>query len=438
MKIQRRGFIKGAGLLAGLGPLRAASAVTKPQATPPHATTPRPSQVGEPQDWNQLRSQFEQDFSWRNFAGFLLASRPRIVEQDIEYHRTQLNLNAPNYLPEVYRLEGVARSRAGEYLGADASQISLTANTTMGLATLYNGIQIRPDQEVLSTEHEHYSCVTSLRYRSEREGFRVNTIRLYDEPRNASSDEMLARIRKNVTDKTRVLALTWVHSGSSIKLPAAEVSKLVKELNQGRAEDDRLLFCLDGVHGFGVENTSFDELGCDFFVAGTHKWMFGPSGTGIMCSRDSKLSEISPTIPPFNLSREDNFGAFMTPGGFHAFEHRCALPKAFEFHLQLGKERVQNRIHHLNNYLKDQLEELEGVQLVTPPGSTLSAGFTFFRVPTQSPKDVVAILKENKIIASAADRDAGPVVRMAPGILNSEEEIDATIVVLRKIASPTS
>lgn len=428
MKIQRRGFIKGAGLLAGIGPLRAASAVANPQLQ-------KTGSLVELDDWSLLRNQFEQDFSWRNFAGFLLASRPQMVEREIEFHRAALNRNAPNHLSEVYRLEGQARSMAGQYFGVDAKQISLIANTTMGLATLYNGIQIRPDQEVLSTEHEHYSCVTSLHYRSEREGFRVNTIRLYDEPRSASPDEMLERIRKNVTHKTRILALTWVHSGSSIKLPAAEVSQLVKELNRGRVEDDRLLFCLDGVHGFGVENTNFDELGCDFFVAGTHKWMFGPSGTGIMCSRDSQTSEISPTIPPFNLSREDNFGASMTPGGFHAFEHRCALPKAFEFHLQLGKERVQNRIHQLNDHLKNQLEELAGVQLVTPPGSKLSAGFTFFRVPDRSPKEVEAILRDNKIIASAADRDVGPVLRLAPGILNSEEEIDATVAVLRKIVS---
>jgi selenocysteine lyase/cysteine desulfurase len=426
MDIHRRRFMQGAGLLAGLLPLGASCAGARVRASDAdHAF------VFE--SWSRLRDEFEQDYSWRNFAGFLLASRPRMVEQDIQFHRAQLNRNAPNYLPEVYRLEAEGRARAAEYFGVAPSQISMTGNTTMGLATLYNNIRIQPGQEVLTTEHEHYSCRTSLQYRSQRDGFRVRTIRLYDEPRKASTDEILERIRRNVTSKTRVLALTWVHSGSSLKLPASAVGKLVEELNRGRDEDDRVLFCLDGVHGFGVENTSFDELGCDFFVAGTHKWLFGPSGTGIMCSRDAELKDVSPTIPPFNFGGEEVFGAVMTPGGFHTFEHRAAVRKAFEFQLRIGKEKVQSRIHFLNDHLKNQLEELGGVELVTPLGSSFSAGFTFFRVPGKAPEEVQKLMRDHNIIVSPANRDAGAVVRMAPGILNSEEEIDAAVGVLRGI-----
>ncbi len=421
MRIQRRRLLQGAGLLAGLLPLRATSALAKS------------GEEFQFEDWRQLRNEFEQDPAWSNFAGFLLASRPRMVEEDIERHRVALNRNAPEYLSEVYRLEREGRARAAEYLGVEPSQISMTGNTTMGLATLYNQIRIRPGQEVLSTEHEHYSCRMSLRYRSARERIRVYTIRLYDEPRQASTDEILGRIREHVTAKTRVLALSWVHSGSSLKLPAAEVGKLVAELNRERDADDRILYCLDGVHAFGVENTSFDELGCDFLVAGTHKWMFGPSGTGIMCSRDPGLKNVSPTIPPFNTGGEEGFGAAMTPGGFHTFEHRAAVRKAFEFHLRIGKQRVQDRIHALNDRLKNQLEALDGVELVTPLGSDFSAGFTFFRVPERSPEEVQKILRDHQILVSPADRDVGPVVRMAPGLLNSEEEIDATVEVLRKI-----
>ncbi|RLA39380.1 MAG: aminotransferase [Gammaproteobacteria bacterium] len=423
----RRRFLKNTGFVAGLsamvGSAWADVSSAKKQAEP-----------FQFQDWSSLRNEFELDYSWRNFAGFLLASPVRSVRESMDYHRHRLNRNPANYLLEGYSYEGEARKWAGKYLGVEASQIALTDSTTMGLATLYNNISIRPGQEVLSTEHEHYSSITSLKYRSEREGFRVNTIRLYDEPQKASADEMLDRLAKQINSKTRVLALTWVHSGSSVKLPAAEVGKLVAELNRERDEADRILFCLDGVHGFGVDNKNFEEFGCDYFIAGTHKWMFGPSGTGIICSREAQMKDISPTIPPFNLTGEKSFGAEMTPGGFHSFEHRWALSKAFEFHLQLGKQRVQERIHSLNTYLKHQLAETPGVQLMTPMSSELSAGFTFFRVESMEPTAVQKLMKNNKIIVSPADRDAGPVVRMAPGILNSTDEIDEVTQILRKLA----
>lgn len=431
MNTSRRDILRSAGLLAAVVPLHSTLA----------ADTPRPSAASgafEFKNWASLRNEFDLDYSWRNFAGFLLASHPRVVEQDIQHHRQQLNRNPANYLLEAWGLQEEARKWAGKYFGVTPEQIGLTENTTMGLATLYNGISIKPGQEVLTTEHEHYSSHTSLQYRSQREGFRVNTIRLYDAPEDASADEMLDRISKNITSKTRVLALTWVHSGSSVKLPVDEVGKLVKELNRGRDDDDRILYCVDGVHGFGVENMNFDEMGCDFFVAGTHKWMFGPSGTGIMCSRETDLNFISPTIPPFNFTGKEVFGPLMTPGGFHTFEHRWALRKAFEFHLQLGKENVETRIHFLNTYLKDRLNEINGIELVTPMSTDLSAGFTFFRATNRSAEEVQKVMQDHKIIVSPADRDAGPVVRMSPGLLNSTEEIDEAVEVLHEIAQGRS
>ena len=432
MKIPRREFLKAAGLVAGLAPFgaSAASAAAARDTLSPAAALGSQFKF---ENWTRLRDEFDIDYSWLNFAGFLLASRPRMVEAAIEYHRHRLKRNPANYLREGYGYEEEARKWTGKYFGVSPKQVALTDNTTMGLATLYNNISIKAGQEVLSTEHEHYSSITSLKYRSEREGFRVNTIRLYDEPRDASTAGMLDRLRKSITSKTRVLALTWVHSGSSVKLPVAEVGNLVKELNRTRDEEDRILYCVDGVHGLGVENTNFDEMGCDFFVAGTHKWMFGPSGTGIMVSRRTELSNISPTIPPFNFG-EHSFGALMTPGGFHSFEHRWALPKAFEFHLLLGKNNVQKRIRFLNNYLKERLDDIRGVERVTPMSPELSAGFTFFRVASKKADEVQKIMHDRKVLVSPADRDAGPVVRMAPGLLNSTQEIDFVVDVLRKIA----
>jgi isopenicillin-N epimerase len=40
--------------------------------------------------------------------------------------------------------------------------------------------------------------------------------------------------------------------------------------------------CEDGVHALGVEPFHVDALGCDFFVAGTHEWLSGPRGMGIV------------------------------------------------------------------------------------------------------------------------------------------------------------
>ena len=48
-----------------------------------------------------------------------------------------------------------SRLALAEYLGAQREEIALTPNTTTGLALLYNGLRIRADQEILTTEHDH-------------------------------------------------------------------------------------------------------------------------------------------------------------------------------------------------------------------------------------------------------------------------------------------
>ena len=77
-----------------------------------------------------------------------------------------------------------------------------------------------------------------------------------------------------ITPATRVLALTWVHSSTGLKLPLRAITDAVRRINAGRDEAGRVLVCVDGVHGFGIEDVVLSDLGCDFFMAGCHKWLF--------------------------------------------------------------------------------------------------------------------------------------------------------------------
>jgi selenocysteine lyase/cysteine desulfurase len=219
-----------------------------------------------------------------------------------------------------------------------------------------------------------------------------------------------------------------VQSGSGVKLPIGEIGKLVDEHNRNRDDKDRILYVVDGVHGFGVENLDFPDMHCDFFIAGTHKWMFGPRGTGLICARSEQNTYVTPMVPTF--SQDNNFATTMTPGGYHAFEHRWALDEAFKLHLQLGKAQVQARIHQLNDELKGQLLAHPQIELVTPRSPALSAGFTFFRVKGQDSGEVAAHMMKNRVVIDAVERDVGPVVRTSPGLLNTSTEIQRFMTLL--------
>jgi len=308
---------------------------------------------------------------------------------------------------------------------------------------LYAGLPLRPGDDVLTTTHDHYSTHESLRLAAERAGASVRKVALYDRPSLATAASMARAIEQAITAATRVVAITWVHSGTGVKTPVRAIADVVASANAGRAPDRRILLCVDGVHGFGVEDVTMADLGCDFFVAGTHKWMFGPRGTGVVWGRAELWSLIRPTIPHFGMAAYEAWikgvapppttADMMTPGGFHSFEHRWALGEAFEFHQAIGKAKIAARIHELNRQCKQGLAAMKHVTLHTPIDDAVSAGIVTFEVAGLKPDEVVKRLHAKRIIATSTPY-ATSYARLAPGLLNSPADVDTALREIRALA----
>jgi len=301
----------------------------------------------------------------------------------------------------------------------------------MGLALLFNGIHVRADQELLTSTHDFFVTHDALALKAERTGASVRKVSLYDQSSAASATAIVQRITAAVSERTRVVALTWVHSSTGVKLPIRRIADALGRLNRERSEAERILFCVDGVHGFGVENVRLPALGCDFFAAGCHKWLFGPRGTGIVWGRPKAWQHVTHTIPSFIDTGTP--GSAMTPGGFHSFEHRWALTEAFRFHERIGRARIATRTHALNRQFKDGIAAMRHVRLQTPRSASLSAGLVCFEVRGVPPQQVVDQLFERGIVATVTPYTPS-YARVAPSILNTPDEIERTLRSLRAMA----
>jgi isopenicillin-N epimerase len=409
----------------------AAGALTGAGAAPAKKPAARAG-AGAGPDWSAVRSQFPLDPGYVHLAGLYLTSHPDPVRRAVERHRKGLDANPIGYIQENNRrLEGEARQAAAQYLGARPEDVALTDSTTMGLALVYGGVQVRAGQELLTTEFDYYSTREALQYKADRTGASYREIPLYRDVRKVTEEEIVETLVGAVRPQTRVVTATWVHSATGLKVPVRRIADRLAEINRGRAEADRALLCVDGVHGFGVEDTRVADLGCDFFVAGTHKWIFGPRGTGLIWGNPRSQSAVTPIIPTF--SGDSSWGTLMTPGGFQSFEHRWAMPEAFQFHQQLGKAKVRERIHGMSRQLKEGLARMRHVTLYTPMDERLSAGITCFDVQGLAPRQVVTRLREQKIIASTTPYTP-TYARLAPGIFNSPEEVEQALGAIRGLA----
>ena len=442
MSIDRRNFLTGALTTGALGAVAGGRLALAAPAAPPPAK-PASSDLST---WTGVRAEFPLSRDYIHMALMLLTSHPRTVREAIDRHRRGLDDNPVVYgLANFGKLEEAVRAAAADYTGGKPDEIALTGNTTTGLALLYGGLPLRPRQEILTTTHDHFWAHEALRLRALHTGAAVRKIPLYAVPEKATADEIVGNLVKGIGPRTRAVAVTWVHSSTGVKLPIRRMADALADVNKKRAEADRVLLCVDGVHGFGVEAESVGDLGCDFFVAGCHKWLFGPRGTGIVWGRADAWKGHQGIIPTFEWEGFKLWmqgktpeslppGPRVTPGGFHAFEHRWALAEAFRFHLAIGKPRVADRIHELARRCKQGLAAIGGkVKLRTPMADDLSSGITCFEIDGMVPHKIVERLLEKKIIASDSPY-ATSYARLTPGLLNTSEEVDRAVAEVKALA----
>ena len=427
----RTGAALGASLLAGAADSRLVLADAQPQR--------------QFESWETVRAQFSLSPDLIHMAGFFLASHPAPVREAIDRHRRGLDADPIGYwLEHEEKQEAAVLKAAAAYLGAAPADIALTDSTTMGLGLLYGGLSVGQGQEILTTIHDHYSSDMSLRLRAERTGAKVRHIALYRDSQTVTRDEVLESIVTQLRPETRIVAVTWVHSSTGLKLPIRQIADQLAQVNSRRDPEQRALLCVDGVHALGVEDFRVDEVGCDFLVAGTHKWIFGPRGTGLVWGHPRAWPSTNAIIPTFNTEAYEMWtkdapprpipqSVYMTPGGFHSFEHRWALDQAFLFHQGIGKARITERIHSLNDHLKDGLAGMRKIRLYTPRARELSAGIVCFDIDGMKPPQVVARLRERGIMGSVTPY-ANHLARLAPSLLTSPDDVEKTLAAVRQLA----
>jgi selenocysteine lyase/cysteine desulfurase len=384
------------------------------------------------------------DEKFAHFETLVIASHLDSVAESIATFRKGLDLEGEAFFSKNAgdRRKAVLLALK-DYFGVDVGFGALTHSTSMGLAQVLGGVKIARGQEILTSRNEHPATMETLHLRAERDGTNFRRVALFRDSRTLTSAEIVANLEAEIRPWTRVLALAWVYSSDGVKLPIKEIANVVARENRKRATPaDRLLLIVDGLHGFGIENVNFSDLDCDFFIAGCHKSIFGPRGTGVICGKP----EAWPQIVPFTARLsgiDEGPAARHIPGGVRCFEHWWAIDAAFRELLKNGKAKNQEHIHKLATAFKKDLSAIPGVTVVTPATPEFSSGMVCVDVRSVSqdrmlpPSDVITALRNKKVLASQSAYDptaATTHVRFGVSLVNTENDTKKAVQELAKIA----
>jgi len=363
-------------------------------------------------------------------SGFSPKPRP-VLEEVVRWMEFQNRGPALGHVHEklLEQLE-LTRAHVARALNAAPEEIMLNENTTIGINIVAFGIDWRPGDNVILSDHEHpgnripwYGLVT-------RYGIELRYLTLSNNPQ-----EMLDQFEALVGDRTRLASLSHVSRRSGLRLPARELIEI--------AHAKGVPVLLDGAQAFGAIPVDVKELNCDFYACSGHKYIMAPQGTGAFYVRRDMVEWLKPSWIGSHSQEDMDFEGHMTlkdsalrfEFGTRNLCDQTGFRKALEMWEEIGWSKVFARIAEGTDYMKEQLLTVPGLQVVTPRPYEQSAGIVTFRIPGQpSAKLCPDLMEHYKILVGGLELDPY-MVRVSTHVFNTEAECDTLVSGLKRIIS---
>ena len=288
-------------------------------------------------------------------------------------------------------------TRFATFLGCEADELQFTRGAGEALGQAIAGLDLAPGDEVITTTREHPAALSPWLVLARRRGVVVKQIEL---PTPLTGPEQaLGLFAGAVTDRTKVLAFSHVQYDDGAVLPVKELSAFARQRG--------ILTVVDGAQALGMLEFAARDLGCDFYATCCHKWLGGSHGTGVLYVRREMLDRLWPTEPrgldsvPPVFTPTDADGNTGVPAALHKLGNIVpyswpalrGVEAALEFQQQVGRSKIEARIRELAIYARLRLQQVTGIELLTPARPGLWAGILTFRVSGKVATDIAAAVE---------------------------------------------
>jgi L-cysteine/cystine lyase len=247
-------------------------------------------------------------------------------------------------------IEGRDRLRAAlaAEVGVDAERMSLMTSTTEGCRVVVSGLRLGPDDEVVTTDAEHFGLLGAIHV----SGAKVRVAEVRDRP----GAEALDAIVSEVGPRTKLVALSHVLWINGHVLPMAELREAIS-----------VPLLVDGAQSVGAIPVDAEPF--DFYTVSGQKWLCGPAPTGGLYVRDpERLAVALPSY--FSQATYERDGRFEPREGAARFDPGW-IPVAFLEALLAALDGLPDWRFHRSRELTEVCRErlvAEGYDVVTEAG----------------------------------------------------------------------
>lgn len=295
------------------------------------------------------------------------------------------------------------RQKLAEELSVPAEHVALTASTTSGCNIVLAGLGLGPEDEVVTTDVEHFGLLGALH----ASGATVRVARIRDLPAARALDAILAE----TGGKTRLVAVSHVSWMTGHYLPVAE---LKEELSAP--------LLVDGAQAVGAVRV--DASSFDFYATSGQKWLCGPDGTGALYVADPERLRVAAPTHFSQASHEDD-GSFQPVAGAARFDSGSVpLPSLAGLEAALDAapawrfERARAMAERCRALLAERFE------VVTEAGHATLVAFR----PDGKAAEVAARLQSRGVVVRDIPRAGW--IRVSCGYWTSDEDLERLLEAL--------
>ena len=420
--MDRRRFFSAA---AGVAAAFQSDAIARAQTAAASVAGRSPEVVARDEDfWFNVRHAFTVDRNVINLNNGGVSPSPKVV-MDTEIRYLEIENMTPSYYMWRILDPGIenVRRRLARLFGCDPEEIAITRNASEALETVQFGMDLKPGDEVITTNQDYPRMITTWLQRQRRDGIVLKQITFQVPP--PSMDYLKKRIEENITPRTRVIHICHMTNRTGQIFPVKQICRMARERG--------IEVIVDGAHSFAQFPFQQSDLECDYFGTSLHKWLLAPIGTGMLYVKRNKIPKIWPMMGADDSLHEDirKFEQI----GTHPASQRNAITEAANFHESIGVERKAERFRYLRRRWSDRLRQLPGVKILNSEDPEQSCGIGLISVESLPAEKLVEHLWAKYRIWTTPIVTPGEYqgLRITPNVYTTLEEIDTFAEAMEKV-----
>jgi isopenicillin-N epimerase len=251
-----------------------------------------------------------------------------------------------------------ARAPLAALINADARDVIFVLNATTGANIAARSVDLRPGDEVLTTDHEYGACDMTWEHICTERG----AVYVRQPVPLPVTDEgaFTETIWGGVTDRTRVLFLSHITSPTGLIFPIAELIR--------RAREAEIVTMIDGAHVPGHVDLDLRALDPDFYTGNCHKWLCAPKGAAFLYARHEHHDRVPPPVISWGYQPGESFARRVEGQGTRDLAAWLSVPAAIAFQRDHDWAEVRRRCHDLAVETRARINTLTGMKPIAPEG----------------------------------------------------------------------